>query len=209
MSAEPQGPNQSRRRRRGRPAARPLVPAPFPRAGPRRPAEAFAHRPGPHRRQARRGQGSRRARPDHPPAARRHGGAATQAARDPDRVGPRRPGDPRPGHPQGRPGHRAEQAAGPGGAGRDRDRAACRRHARRAALRLRGAAAAGPPPGQGHVGPAADRPHRPGGPAPGRLLPRPRDREALLGGRRRHAAAAGRAPSTCRWPSGRARATAS
>ena len=180
--------------RRGRAAAGSLVPAPFPRAEPWRAAEASAHRPGPASTASapRARTGSSPARP-----------SACRPASPP--TPPPKPREIADASPTATPQeiqrlviHKddhvivAEQAAGAGRAGRHRHRAACRRHARCAALRLRGAAAAGPSPGQGYLRPAADRAHRPGGQAAGRIVPRPRDREALLGGRGRRAAAAGR-----------------
>ena len=127
-----------------------------------------------------------------PPAARRHGGAAAQAARDPDRVGPRRPGDPRPGHPQATTrsscSNKPPGLAVQGGTGterhvdgmldalrfgyEERPRLVHRLDKDTSGLLL-----------IARTGLAARR--------LGDVLPRPRDREALLGGRRRHAAAAG------------------
>ncbi len=118
----------------------------------------------------------------------------------------------------GRRRHRPQQAARPAGAGRHRPDAPSRRHARRAEVRCRGAAAPGAPARQGHQRRAAARPHGARGRQAHRRVPQPRGAQMLLGagGRRAQAGqgpdrrAAGQAAgrdSASAWRSTRTRAS--
>ena len=163
-------PHDRRPDHRGRPRTRPKSGSTAGSSGispswPRPAGKAAAHRPGPARRQARRRRRPRRRRASSvrvPPLADPRRRAQRPTARRCGRrdramlrnavLYPRRRGD------------RHRQAGGARGAGRHRHRAASRRHARRAALRARRAAAPGPSPRQGHqrrAGAGAQRRARP------------------------------------------------
>ena len=134
-----------------------------------------------------------------PPIGRRRGprrvpAAPGAAGRRGDAAG----GDPAPRRRR----HRAQQAAGSRGPGRDPLRAASRRAARRAALWPCRAAAARPPARQGHERRSRRRPHRRGGGVSDPRLSRQDDAQDLLGARRRPAEAARRGGSAWRSPRG-------
>ena len=177
-----------RRRRRRRHPPRPLVQAALARRQLQHRVALGADRPAARRRQARRARRPGRGGPGDPRAARRGsagaGGAAAAAARpltDEEEqfvrdmviyAGPRRV--------------RAQQAAGPGDAGRHQDRRSISTACSTGSPTMRGTAQAGPPARQGHVGRAAGRAHGARRRPFRQGLFRPHGAEGLLGaGRRR------------------------
>ena len=148
-----------RHRPRWRKPARPLVPAALPGAQPRPSRKAAAHRAG-----SRRWPQGESGRPggagDGDPGA-----AAGRHTAVPARAGGARPAAGRGAaarfhHPPRRIRHRHQQAGRSRGAGRQQHHSACRRHARRAALRVARAAAPGAPARQGYERRSADRAQR-------------------------------------------------